>query len=156
MVVGEHTVVILTTEIDPTFLFWAGHRGGGHRRAQERRTNATNPVGHRPVTSWAWNRVPRWCWKWDGFRNAAASARCATFRFIRPGRAGRRLLAGDVDLFPRIVTPRSVPQFRATPLPGADRQLAGAKTILTINNKKKPLDDVRVRRAIQPRSTARP
>lgn len=57
------------------------------------------------------------------------------------------MLAGDIDAFPR-VTPRAVPQFKSNPrfqvLIGGSR----AKTILAINNKKKPLDDVRVRRAI--------
>ena len=46
------------------------------------------------------------------------------------------------------MTPRAVPQFKTNPrfqvLVGGSR----AKTILAINNKKKPLDDVRVRRAI--------
>ena len=57
------------------------------------------------------------------------------------------MLAGDVDAFPRF-TPRGVPQFKADPrfqvIIGGSR----AKTILAFNNKKKPLDDVRVRRAI--------
>jgi peptide/nickel transport system substrate-binding protein len=58
------------------------------------------------------------------------------------------LLAGDVDAFPR-VTPRSVvPQFKTNPKFQVMVSGSRAKTILAINNKKKPLDDVRVRRAI--------
>ncbi|MDB5911439.1 MAG: transporter substrate-binding protein, partial [Ramlibacter sp.] len=57
------------------------------------------------------------------------------------------LLAGEVDAFPR-VTPRSVEQFKGN----ANFQVvvsgSRAKTILAINNKKKPFDDVRVRRAV--------
>lgn len=57
------------------------------------------------------------------------------------------LLAGDVDLFPR-VTPRSVPQFKTNPRFQVLVSGSRAKTILAINNARKPLDDVRVRRAI--------
>ena len=58
------------------------------------------------------------------------------------------LLSGDVDAFPRVAAARSLAQFKADPrfkvLIGGSR----AKTIVAINNKKKPFDDVRVRRAI--------
>jgi peptide/nickel transport system substrate-binding protein len=57
------------------------------------------------------------------------------------------LLAGDVDAFPR-VTPRSVVQFKTNAKFQVVVSGSRAKTILAINNKKKPLDDVRVRRAI--------
>ena len=56
-------------------------------------------------------------------------------------------MAGDVDAFPR-VTPRSVPQFKTNDKFQVVVSGSRAKTILAINNKKKPLDDVRVRRAI--------
>jgi peptide/nickel transport system substrate-binding protein len=58
------------------------------------------------------------------------------------------LLSGDVDAFPRVTAARSLSQFKSDPrfvvLVGGSK----AKTIVTINNKKKPFDDVRVRRAI--------
>jgi peptide/nickel transport system substrate-binding protein len=52
-----------------------------------------------------------------------------------------------VDAFPR-VTPRSVPQFKDNPKFQVVVSGSRAKTVLAINNKKKPFDDVRVRRAI--------
>ena len=58
------------------------------------------------------------------------------------------LLAGDVDVFPRVAAARSLEQIKAD---GRFQVLVGgtqAKTILAINNKRQPLDDVRVRRAI--------
>jgi peptide/nickel transport system substrate-binding protein len=58
------------------------------------------------------------------------------------------LLSGDVDVFPRVAVQRSIKQFEGNKkfqvLVGGSR----AKTIMAINNKRKPLDDVRVRRAI--------
>jgi peptide/nickel transport system substrate-binding protein len=87
--------------------------------------------------------------KWDGYRNAAAiKMKKVTFRFISdPAAQVAALLAGDVDAFPR-VTPRSVPQFKTNDKFQVVVSGSRAKTILAINNKKKPLDDVRVRRAI--------
>jgi hypothetical protein len=83
--------------------------------------------------------------------------RRVTMRFISdPAAQVAALLSGDVDAFPRVSAARSLKQFETNKkfqvLVGGSR----AKTILAINNKRKPLDDVRVRRAIAPPSTARP
>jgi peptide/nickel transport system substrate-binding protein len=72
-----------------------------------------------------------------------------TIRFISdPAAQVAALLSGDVDAFPRVYAGPSLAQFKSDPrftvLIGGSK----AKTIVTINNKKKPLDDVRVRRAI--------
>jgi peptide/nickel transport system substrate-binding protein len=70
-------------------------------------------------------------------------------RFISdPSAQVASLLSGDVDAFPRVTAARSLAQFKSDPrfvvLIGGSK----AKTIVAINNKKKPFDDVRVRRAI--------
>ena len=52
-----------------------------------------------------------------------------------------------MDAFPRVAT-RIVPQFKGNPRYQVVLGGSRAKTILAINNKHKPLDDVRVRRAI--------
>jgi peptide/nickel transport system substrate-binding protein len=75
--------------------------------------------------------------------------RRVTIRFISDTAAQvAALLSGDVDVFPRVAAARSLAQFqndkRFQVLVGGSR----SKTILAINNKRKPLDDVRVRRAI--------
>ena len=58
------------------------------------------------------------------------------------------LLSGDVDAFPRVAAARSLEQFKRDPRFQIIISGSRAKTILAINNKRKPLDDVRVRRAI--------
>ncbi len=148
--VDEHTVVVLNKGLDPDFLFLMGQATAIMVEPKSVETNATKPVGTGPFVLEAWNKGSSVALrKWDGYRNAASiKLKRATFRFISdPAAQVAALLAGDVDAFPR-VTPRSVPQFKASPkfqiLVGGSR----AKTILAINNKKKPLDDVRVRRAI--------
>lgn len=149
-VVDDHTVVILTKEIDPDFPFLLGQATAIIVEPKSADTNATKPVGTGPYRLENWVKGSSITLaKWDGYRNAAqVKLKKATFRFIPdPAAQVAALLAGDVDAFPR-VTPRSVEQFKGNPKFQVVVSGSRAKTILAINNKKKPLDDVRVRRAI--------
>ncbi|MBE7942238.1 MULTISPECIES: ABC transporter substrate-binding protein [Ramlibacter] len=149
-VVDEHTVVLLNKEIDPDLPFLLGQPTAIIVEPRSVDTNATRPVGTGPYQLQAWNKgASAVLVKWPGWRDAAkVKISQATFRFISdPAAAAAALLSGDVDAFPRVPT-RIVPQFRNDPrfqvLVGGSR----AKTILSINHRHKPLDDVRVRRAI--------
>ena len=146
----DHTLVIVNKELDPDFLFLMGQATAIIVEPKSAETNATKPVGTGPYTLESWSKGSSvTLTKWDGFRDAAkVKIRKATFRFISdPAAQVASLLAGDVDAFAR-VTPRSVPQFKNNPKFQVLVSGSRAKTILAINNKKKPLDDVRVRRAI--------
>jgi len=148
--VDEHTVVILTREIDPDFPFLLGQATAVIVEPKSADTNMTKPVGTGPFLLENWVRGSSITLKkWDAYRNASAiKLRRATFRFIAdPAAQVAALLAGDVDAFPR-VTPRGVEQFRKNPRFQVIVSGSRAKTILAINNGKKPFDDVRVRRAI--------
>ncbi len=148
--IDEHTVVILNKSLDPDFLFLMGQATAIIVEPKSADTNATKPVGTGPyqLDNWAKGSAVT-LKKWGGFRNATAiKLQKATFRFISdPAAQVAALLAGDVDAFPR-VTPRSVPQFKANAKFQVVVSGSRAKTILAINNKKAPLNDVRVRRAI--------
>ena len=149
-VVDDYTVVILTKEIDPDFPFLLGQGTAIIVEPKSAETNGTKPVGTGPFKLDNWVKGSSIALsKWDGYRNAGAiKLKKATFRFIPdPAAQVAALLAGDVDAFPR-VTPRSVSQFKDNPKFQVVVSGSRAKTILAINNKKKPLDDVRVRRAI--------
>ena len=148
--IDEYTVVVLNKEIDPDLLFVLGQATASVVEPKSADGNATKPVGTGPYKLESWSKgSSAVLTKWDGYRNpGAAKIKKVTFRFIAdPAAQAAALLAGDVDAFPRAAT-RIVPQFKANPqfqvILGGSR----AKTILAINNKKKPLDDVRVRRAI--------
>ena len=148
--IDEHTVVILNKELDPDFLFLMGQATAIVVEPKSVDTNATKPVGTGPYKLDVWNKGSSVALiKWDGYRNATAiKIRKVTFRFISdPAAQVAALLAGDIDLFPR-VTPRSVPQFKNNTKFQVLVCGSRAKTILAINNKKGPLADVRVRRAI--------
>ena len=148
--IDEHTVVVVNKELDPDFLFLMGQATAIIVEPKSVDTNATKPVGTGPYKLDVWNKGSSVTLvKWDGYRTAAAvKIKKVTFRFISdPAAQVAALLAGDIDAFPR-VTPRSVAQFKSNPKFTVLVSGSRAKTILAINNKKKPLDDVRVRRAI--------
>jgi peptide/nickel transport system substrate-binding protein len=149
-VVDDYTVVLLAKEIDPDFPFLLGQATAVIVEPKSADNNSTKPVGTGPYKLDAWNKGSAIVLsKWDGYRSpAAAKIRKVTFRFISdPAAQAAALLAGDVDAFPRIGT-RVVPQFKDNPRFQVVLGGTRAKTILSMNNKHKPLDDVRVRRAI--------
>ena len=150
-VVDDSTVVIVNKELNPDFLFLMGQATAIMVEPKSADTNATKPVGTGPYTleNWAKGSAVTLA-KWDGYRNAAAiKMKKATFRFISdPAAQVAALLSGDLDMFSRVAAARSLEQFKRDPRFQIIISGSRAKTILAINNKKKPFDDVRVRRAI--------
>ena len=145
------TVVLNLKNGDPDLLFKLGQATAVMVEPKSVATNATQPVGTGPykLDNWAKGSAVTLA-RWDGHRNAKdVKLRRVTMRFISdPAAQVAALLSGDVDVFPRVSAARSLKQFEANKkfqvLVGGSR----AKTIVAINNKRKPLDDVRVRRAI--------
>jgi peptide/nickel transport system substrate-binding protein len=78
-----------------------------------------------------------------------ARLEAATFKFISdPTAAFAAMMAEDIDAFWNFPAPENLPQFEADP---RFQVLVGStegETILSMNNKLPPLDDLRVRRAI--------
>jgi len=149
--IDPQTLVIVLKQIDPDFLFLMGQATAVIVEPKSAASNATQPVGTGPYKLDNWRKGSSvTLTKWDGYREPAAiKIAKVTFRFISDQAASvTSVLAGDVDAFPRGITAQSLGQFQNNPkyqvLIGGSR----AKTIVAINNKKKPLDDVRVRRAI--------
>ena len=149
-VADEHTVVLTNQEIDPDFLFMMGQATSIIVEPKSATTNASKPVGTGPYKLAAWAKgASVTLTAWPDYRSAQSiRIKRAVFRFIPdPAAQVAALLAGDVDAFPR-VSPRSVPQFKANARFQVVVSNSRAKTILAINNARKPLNDIRVRRAI--------
>lgn len=149
--VDDHTVVIINKELDPDFLFLMGQATAIIVEPKSADTNVSRPVGTGPYKLESWSRGSSLTLvKWPEYRNAAAvKLNRVSFRFIAdPAAQVTALLSGDVDAFPRVAAGRSMAQFRKDARFQVLLNGSRAKTILAINNKKKPLDDVRVRRAI--------
>jgi peptide/nickel transport system substrate-binding protein len=145
------TVVLTLKNGDPDLLFKLGQATAVVVEPKSAANNATQPVGTGPykLDHWAKGSAVTLT-RWPEYRNAKAVAlRRVTLRFIsEPAAQVAALLSGDVDAFPRVAAARSLKQFEANKkfqvLVGGGR----AKTIVALNLKRKPLDDVRVRRAI--------
>ena len=149
-VVDENTVVLINSEIDPDLLFLLGQATAIITEPKSAPTNVTKPVGTGPYKLDAWARGSSITLSaWPESRHVAKiKIQRAVFRFIpEPAAQVASLLADDVDAFVRI-TPRSVAQFKANPRFQTVISGSRAKTILAMNNARKPLEDVRVRRAI--------
>ena len=145
------TVVVSLKNPEPNLPFLLGQATAAIVEPKSASTNATKPVGTGPYLLAAWAKGSSiTLTKWTDYRNAAAvKLNKVVIRFISDASAQvASLLSGDVDAFPRVTAYRSLQQFKADPrfnvLIGGSR----GKAIVTINNKKKPFDDVRVRRAI--------
>ncbi|GAA6121537.1 ABC transporter substrate-binding protein [Acidovorax sp. FG27] len=149
-VVDERTVVVINQDIEPDLLFLLGQATAVIVEPKSAAGNATRPVGTGPYQLGQWSRgASITLTAWPGYRAAAnVKIRRATFRFIPdPAAQVAALLAGDVDVFPR-VTPRSLAQFKSNARFQVVVSGSRAKTILAMNHARKPLQDVRVRRAI--------
>lgn len=146
-----HTVIVVLNQADGNFLFRMGENTAVILDPKSAATTATHPVGTGPYLFQSWAKgAAITLVKNDAYRNApAVKLKKVTLRFISDSAAQvAALLAGDVDAFPRFQAFESLGQFKSdarfTVTPGGTE----GKTIVAINNKRKPFDDVRVRRAI--------
>ena len=146
-----HTVILVLAQADGNFLFRMGENTAVILDPKSAASTASKPIGTGPFRfdNWAKGSAVTLV-KFDGFRNApAVKLRKVTFRFINDAAAQvAALLAGDIDAMPRFGALQSLKQFQGDARFSVTAGGTEGKTIVSINNKKKPFDDVRVRRAI--------
>ncbi len=145
------TAVLTLKNPNPDFLFQMGQATAIMVEPKSVATNNTQPVGTGPyrLENWAKGSAVVLS-RWDAYRDVKAiKLKRVTLRFISDAAAQvAAMLAGDVDVFPRVAAAKSLPQFKGDKRFQVLINGSRAKTVLAMNNKKKPLDDVRVRRAI--------
>lgn len=113
-------------------------------------TNKTHPIGTGPFMFKSWIKGDRV----ELVRNphywgTPAKLASATFRFISdPSAATAAILAGDLDAFPLFPAPESLDVIRKDPRFAVVIGTTQGKTIMAVNDARKPFDDVRVRRAL--------
>ncbi|HEX3497815.1 MAG TPA: ABC transporter substrate-binding protein [Stellaceae bacterium] len=110
-----------------------------------------NPVGTGPFKFVRWSKGDRLeLTRFADYREPDKTGlKDIVFRFIAdPAAIVAAMLSGDVDAFPNGIPPENIPQFQADPRFTVKIGQTEGKTLLAINNGKKPFDDVRVRRAI--------
>ncbi|MDR3508054.1 MAG: ABC transporter substrate-binding protein [Caulobacteraceae bacterium] len=113
-------------------------------------TDAVHPVGTGPFRFADWRRGDSVMLERnpDYWGRPARLAR-VTFKFIAdPTAALAALNAGDVDAFSAFPAPEAVKQLRADPRFTVRIGPSEAETLVALNNRKAPLNDVRVRQAL--------
>jgi peptide/nickel transport system substrate-binding protein len=146
-----HTVILVLNNADATIPFRLGENTAVILSPKSAATTATKPIGTGPYTFDSWQKGQSiTLLKWPGYRNpGAVKISKVTFRFISdPAAQVAALLAGDIDGMPRGIAPQSLKQFQADKRFTVEIGETAGKGIMTINNKKPPLNDVRVRRAL--------
>jgi peptide/nickel transport system substrate-binding protein len=114
-------------------------------------SNRTNPIGTGPFKFARWVKGDRVeMVKNEEFRDKdKIRLNRAIFRFIPdPNAVVNALLAGDLDAFPLGVPTENVEQFKNDKRFKVSIGMTEGETIVSINNAKKPFDDLRVRRAL--------
>ncbi|MDE2415756.1 MAG: ABC transporter substrate-binding protein [Comamonadaceae bacterium] len=145
-----HTVLLTLHHPDPQLLFRLGEGTAVILHPATAAQAASQPVGTGPyrVAQWERGRSITLA-KVEGYRHAArVRIRQATFRFIHElAEQDAAMQAGDIDLLFNFVT-HTVQRFQDH---SRYQLLTGASTgkgMLALNQRRAPLDDVRVRRAI--------
>jgi peptide/nickel transport system substrate-binding protein len=146
-----HTVILTLDNADPNFLFRMGENTAVILDPKSAAGTTSKPVGTGPFTFDEWKKGNSVTLKkWPAFRDAkSVKIERVTFRFINdPAARVAALLAGDIDGVPRLDAPQALKQLQGDKRFTVAIGDTAGKGILAINNKKKPFDDVRVRRAI--------
>jgi peptide/nickel transport system substrate-binding protein len=146
-----HTVILTLNQPDGTMLFRLGENTAVILDPKSAATTSTRPVGTGPfkLENWAKGSAVTLS-KWEAFRAPQdVKLKRVTFRFISdPAAQVAALMAGDVDAIPRFQATQSVEQFKRDARFTVSVGGTEGKTIVSINNRRPPLNDVRVRRAI--------
>ena len=144
------TLVVTLKRPTSSFLFNMGWGDAVMVAPESAADNKTRPIGTGPFTFEQWTKGDSvQIARNPGYWGAAPKLASATFKFISdPAAATAAMLAGDVDAYANFPAPESLVQFESDPRFKVVIGTTEGETILSMNNKVKPLDDIRVRRAI--------
>jgi peptide/nickel transport system substrate-binding protein len=144
------TAVITLKRVTGLFLFNIGLSDAVMISPASAAGNKTNPVGTGPYKFKNWVKGDRVeLVRNDAYWGAKPAIATVAFRFIAdPSAAAAAMLAGDIDAFPLFPAPETLDQFRKDKKFVVNIGTTAGKTIMSLNNTRKPFDDVRVRRAL--------
>ncbi|PJI43531.1 ABC transporter substrate-binding protein [Ferrovibrio sp.] len=145
------TVTITLKKTDPTFLFSLGENTAVITAPESSDGNATKPVGTGPYKLENWVKGDSvTLTATDTYRNASAvKMKTVKIRFIADqGAMVAAMRAGDIDAIPVGITGENFRGFEKDKRYKTTVGSTEGETMLIINNKRKPFDDVRVRRAL--------
>jgi peptide/nickel transport system substrate-binding protein len=113
-------------------------------------TNKTHPVGTGPFRFRRWVQGDRVELERNpDYWGTAPKLAAVTFRFIAdPSAATAAMLSGDLDAYSNFPAPEALDQIKADPRFVVQIGTTEGKVIVSLNEAKKPFDDIRVRRAL--------
>ncbi|MCY0092902.1 ABC transporter substrate-binding protein [Hoeflea ulvae] len=149
-VVDPTTVKITLSKPNGSFLFNLAWGDAVIVAPESADGNAANPVGTGPFKFAEWVKGDRVdLERYPDYWGAAVKLDHVTFKFISdPTAAFAAMMAGDLDAFPGYPAPENLVQFEADPRFSVIIGSSEGETILGMNNKKPPLDNILVRQAI--------
>jgi peptide/nickel transport system substrate-binding protein len=144
------TAVVKLKRPTSLFLFDMGWGDAVMISPKSAASNKTNPVGTGPFRFKQWVKGDRVEMERNpDYWGSQPKLKAVTFKFVSdPAAATAAVLAGDIDAFPLFPAPEAIEQFKADPRFAVQIGTTEGKTILALNNAKKPFDDIRVRRAL--------
>ncbi len=146
-----HTVILVLDNAEAMLPFRLGENTAVILHPDSAAGAATKPVGTGPfkLESWAKGSSVTLT-RWEAHRDAGqVKLKRVVFRFINdPAAQVAALLAGDIDGMPRFGALQALKQFRGDPRFTVEVGSTAGKGILSINNRKAPFKDLRVRRAL--------
>jgi peptide/nickel transport system substrate-binding protein len=145
-----YTAVVKLKRPTALFLFDMGWGDAVMVSPKSAATNKTNPVGTGPFRFKEWVHGDHVTMERNpDYWGAQPKLKQVTFKFIAdPSAATAAVLAGDIDAFPLFPAPEAIDQFRADPRFTVNIGTTEGKTVVALNNARKPFDDIRVRRAL--------
>ncbi len=144
------TAVVKLKRPTALFLFDMGWGDAVMVSPKSAATNKTDPVGTGPFKFKEWVKGDHVTLvRNPDYWGAQPPLKSVTFKFIAdPSAATAAMLAGDIDAFPLFPAPEAIDQFKADARFHVNIGTTEGKTIVALNNAKKPFDDIRVRRAL--------
>lgn len=149
-VVDPATVKVTLKDADGSFPFNMAWGDAVIVAPESVANEATHPIGTGPFKFDSWTQGDKIeISRYDGYWGKPVALSKATFRIIAdPTAAFAAMMAGDVDAFPNFPAPETLAQFASDPRFKVIVGSTEGETILAMNNKKPPLDNVKVREAI--------
>ena len=146
-----HSLTLVLDRADASVPFRLGENTAVILHPDSVASAASKPVGTGPFTLDTWSKGSAVTLAKSASYREAAKIRLqkVTFRFINdPAAQVAALLAGDIDGMPRFGALQSLKQFQADKRFVVEVGSTAGKGIMSVNNRKAPFTDVRVRRAL--------
>jgi peptide/nickel transport system substrate-binding protein len=145
-----HTVIVTLKRPVGAFLYHLGSADAIMVAPNSADANKQTPVGTGPFKFDRWVKGDRIeLVRFDGYYGEKAKFTRATFRIIPDAQAQvAALRTGEVDAFPVMGAPETLAEFKTDPRFRVVVGQTQGEVIVALNHRRKPYDDVRVRRAL--------